>query len=169
LRPAFGNRIPAQILPGEIADWYDDLTEHGYTTQTTVQDLVVVGRCPRCGTHVDTVAEGSRRTATVACPTTGSAGSILCRWKGERRVPMVVKQHPPISGSTLGDIHATLRGAFRFGVQRGRLAMGENPMTFVERRADRHRLLTRRGPQARWARTGLVAGRLLVPVSMVAL
>jgi hypothetical protein len=35
---AFGNRIPAQILPGEIADWYDDLTEHGYTTQTTAQD-----------------------------------------------------------------------------------------------------------------------------------
>ena len=36
---------------------------------------------------------------------------------GEWRARIVVKQHPPASGSTLGDIHAILRGAFRFGVR----------------------------------------------------
>jgi integrase len=138
IKPAFGKRIPSQILPGEIADWYDDLIEHGYLTMTTVHDLVVVGDCPRCATQVDTVAEGRRRTAHAACPRLGCGAMVLCRWKGERRVRTVAKQHPPTSGSTLGDIHAILRGAFRFGVQRGWLAMGENPMTFVERRTDQH-------------------------------
>lgn len=31
VKPAFGHRIPGQIQPGEIADWYDELTEDGYT------------------------------------------------------------------------------------------------------------------------------------------
>jgi hypothetical protein len=150
-----GQRLPAQILPGEIADWYDELTEHGYLTQVTVQQLVAVGQCHRCGTQVETMAEERRRTAHATCPATGCAARVVCRWKGERRPRTVVKQHPHASGSTLGDIHAILRGAFRFGVQRGWLAMGENPMTFVERRTDQH--VMQRPPSPEEVRRALAA------------
>jgi integrase len=155
LKPAFGHRIPGQIQPGEIADWYDELIEDGYITQKTIHDLVVVGSCRRCGAQVEALAEGRRRTASATCPTPGCATSVLCRWQGQRRARVVVKQHPPASGSTLGDLHAILRGAFRFGVQRGWLAMGENPMTFVERRTDQH--VMQRPPSPEQVRGALVA------------
>jgi hypothetical protein len=77
---------------------------------TTVHDMVVIGDCPPCGTQVDTVAEGRRRTADAVCPQAGCGALVLCRWKGERRVRTLAKQHPPTSGSTLGDIRAILRG-----------------------------------------------------------
>jgi hypothetical protein len=49
LKPAFGDRIPAQVLPGQIADWYDELMQFGYTTQVTTTVLVAAGGCPTCG------------------------------------------------------------------------------------------------------------------------
>ena len=44
-----------------------------------------LARCRGCGTQVDTVAAGRRRTATATCPTPGCATRVLCRWKGEPR------------------------------------------------------------------------------------
>ncbi len=155
IKPAFGGRLPAQVLPGQIADWYDELMEHGYTTQVTVTEVVLAGRCPRCGHETELMAEGRRRTVRAACPVTGCDGEVLCRATGERRPRAKPKQHPPASAGTLRDIHAILRGAFRLGVQRGWLAMAENPMTFVERPTGQH--VKRRPPSPEEVRSALAA------------
>jgi integrase len=138
IKPALGHRVPAEILPGQIADWYDDLMDYGYTTAEAVSERVAVGQCPRCCAHVEATVQGRRRTANVPCRTSGCDEQVACRATGERRPQTRYKQHPPVSASTLGDIHAVLRGAFRFGVQRGWVTMDRNPMVFVERRGGQH-------------------------------
>jgi integrase len=138
IKPALGQRIPAEVLPGQIADWYDELMEYGYTTIQVIQERLAAGRCQQCGKQVEAVAKGRRRTASTPCPTPGCNGQVVCRSTGQHRPRTRYKQHPPVSPSTLGDIHAVLRGAFRFGVQRGWVAMDRNPMIFVERRSGQH-------------------------------
>ncbi len=158
IKPRLGQRIPAEILPGQLADWYDELMERGYTTTDTVEELPVAGRCHLCGAEQRDVLRGSRPVMRRICETPGCDGVVLRRACGERRLRTVTKQHPPTSGSTMAELHAILRGAFRFGVQRGWLGMTENPMTFVERRtSSRH--VKRRPPSPEEVREALQAAK----------
>ncbi len=155
IKPALGHRLPCQVLPGHLADWYDELAENGYITPNAVEESVAKGRCAQCGSEVEAVAQRRRRTARANCPTAACGAEVVCRMTGERRQRTGFKQHPPLSASTLADVHAVLRGAFRFGVQRGWLAMGENPMVFVEWRTGQH--IKQRPPTPEQVRAALSA------------
>jgi integrase len=156
IKPGLGARVPAELTPGMLAEWYDQLMASGYTTRKVVSQLPVAGRCRVCGQHTETVVTGRRRTARVACPAC-PGGEIVCRAAGPARARTVTRQHRPVSASGMGDIHAVLSGAFRFGVQRGWLTAAENPMPLVERRTGRP--VKRRPPSPEEVQRALVAAR----------
>lgn len=95
IKPVFGHRVPAEVLPGRVADWYDELLDHGYTSAEVVSERVGAGQCPRCRQHVEATIKGRRRIATVACSTAGCDEQVICRATGERRPRTRYKQHPP--------------------------------------------------------------------------
>jgi integrase len=147
IKPRLGHRVPSTVTSGELASWYDELIEVGYTTTTTVTERILAGTCRHCGQTTETVAQGRRVTARVACATCVGV-EVVCRSTGARRQRQVLEAHKPVNASTMGDVHAVLTGAFQFGVQRGWLTAAESPMPLVQRPSRRQPATLRPpGPQ----------------------
>jgi integrase len=157
IKPAIGQRVPSTLTSGELASWYDALMENGYTTTRTVTTPVLRGACRRCGHQARTLAQGGRVTAQVACPACPGV-EVRCRRTGEATVRQVAEAHKPVNASTMGDIHAILTGAFRFGVQRGWLSLSENPMPLVQR-PSRRQPVKQRPPSPEEVQRALAAAR----------